>query len=82
MYMAQINININEEFEQNLLRIMEARGYRHRSEAIRAVVAEAARRCARPQSIARLRGLAAGGPQNPRPRFRDHAELWNDADGD
>jgi hypothetical protein len=75
--MPQINIHTTPEFEQALERLMSSRHIRHKSEAIRLAVEEAAARCrSRPGMLGRLRGLAKGPSPNPRPRFGSHAEVW------
>lgn len=84
LYMPQINIHTTPEFEQALERLMSARHIRHKSEAIRLAVEEAAVRCrSQPGLLSRLRGLAKGPSPNPNPRFRGHAEVWrSDCHGD
>jgi Arc/MetJ-type ribon-helix-helix transcriptional regulator len=80
---AQINLNLTPEFDRNLRRYMRARGFKTKSEAIRAAVREAlgiAERVASPAELDEWVGLAQGGRK--RPRFGSEDELWEAGDGD
>ena len=76
LYLPQINIHTTPEFELALERLMSARHIRHKSEAIRLAVEEAAARCrSQPVKLSRLRGLAKGLSPDPKPRFSGITEL-------
>lgn len=77
--MAQININTDAELERDLRRLMKARGFKHKSEAIRVAVHEAAERASHARGegqFAAWIGLGLSGAKNPTPRFHDDDDLW------
>ncbi|MEK6608860.1 MAG: hypothetical protein AABZ30_14465 [Myxococcota bacterium] len=77
--MSQINLNADPKFLRDLARLMKAKGIRHKSEAIRLAVGEAARRLERrpdPSTIDGLLGLGTSAPLNPNPKFRSRRDLW------
>ena len=78
--MPQLNIHLSPEFEKALTRLMRARGFRSKSEAIRAAVREAVELSVRRRkscNYSEWLGLAEGVPQNPKPRFRSEDEIWS-----
>jgi hypothetical protein len=78
MYMAQLNLNVTRELEQDLARLMKARGIRAKSEAIRTAVHEATLRlgpATEPTDFSSWIGLAKG-PRARRKRFRSEDDLW------
>ncbi len=77
--MPQININITREFEMNLARFVRLRGFRNKSEAIRAAVQEGLEQALKGQGPAEFNdwiGVAKGDGENPRPRFTTDDDLW------
>ena len=77
--MSQINLHVDKECEAALRRLMRARGFRSKSEAIRAAIREGAERATGGASGEELAGwLGAGNraPRNPRPRFKSDHDLW------
>jgi hypothetical protein len=77
--MAQININVTAEFEQDLKKYMKVRGISEKSGAIRAAIHEAAERVgasSQPVSFSSWIGLATRAPMNPSPRFGNEDALW------
>lgn len=83
MYMAQLNVHLTSEFEQDLRRFKDLRGLPSKSEAVRVAVREALEREIRQPPRVDFRewlGLASQAPLNPNPRFQSHDELWDDGD--
>jgi hypothetical protein len=77
--MAQMNIHITLEFEKDLMKYMEKKGLRNRSEALRLALKESVERltAVRPAADFRAwRGLALKAPLNAKPRFKSDADLW------
>lgn len=78
--MSQLNIHLTEEFEKRLAQLMRLKGLKTKSEAIRLAVAEAVEREIQKSPTTDYRswiGEALRAPVNPRPRFRNHDELWH-----
>ncbi len=76
--MSQLNINMTPEFETALKRLMQARGLKSKTEAVRLAVREALER-ARPAGKTDFTswiGLGNAAPGNPRPRFPSDDALW------
>lgn len=77
---AQVNLHTTPAFEAALAKLMELRGLRTRSEAIRVAVEEAAERAehaCRRADFASWLGASLVGPENPEPRFHSDDDLWN-----
>ncbi len=77
--MAQLNINLTDEFEEALRRFMRLRGVRTKSEAIRLAVQEGVERSLERAGRTSFRawlGAATRAPLNPRPRFASDRDLW------
>lgn len=75
--MRQININVTDEFDQDLRLLMRARKIRRKSDAIREGIHELAERTRRRRAaLEALRGIALKYPANPNPRFRSEDDLW------
>jgi hypothetical protein len=78
--MAQLNINLAPEFQDNLEKLMRLRRIASKSEAVRLAVKEAVERetTKKPQTDWRaLIGWANQFPENPNPKFESHDELWD-----
>lgn len=76
---AQLNINTTPSFEKALQRLMRLRGLTSKSEAVRLAVEEAAERAASRRTgrdFEKLWRLGLKVPQNPKPRFTSHDDLW------
>ena len=81
MYMAQINLHVTEEFAEALRRLMRARGFSTKSEAIRTAVREGLEREERSHAstdFSTLIGIAKGRATGRKPRFRTDDDLWGD----
>ena len=80
MYMTQLNLHLQPEFERDLIAFMRTRGIKTKAEAVRIAVREslARARAGRPslKRLARLRGAALKAPLNPEPRFSSDDSLW------
>jgi metal-responsive CopG/Arc/MetJ family transcriptional regulator len=80
--MPQINLNSTPELARDLKRLMRERGFRTKSEAIRAAVREAVTRLERePRSGFSFRSLIGAAnlvPANPHPRFQSDGDLWKE----
>lgn len=76
--MSQLNINMNAEFEKALKRLMQARGLKSKTEAVRLAVREAVERERSEGAVdfADWIGLGNAAPQNPSPRFASDDALW------
>lgn len=77
--MAQLNINLAPEFQENLEKLMRLRGITSKSDAVRLAVKEAVERqtAQKPKTNWRaLLGWANQFPENPDSRFKSHDELW------
>lgn len=84
MYMTQLNLRVKPDFERDLQRLMELRGIRTKSRAIRLAVREALEAAlggARRTEFNAWIGAALRAPLNPSPRFRDADDLWAPRDG-
>jgi Arc/MetJ-type ribon-helix-helix transcriptional regulator len=76
--MRQLNLNITEDFADDLQRLMKRKGIKNKSEAIRLAVREAAALAAAPASDYRgWLGMALKAPLKPKPRFRGEDDLWS-----
>jgi hypothetical protein len=78
--LPQLNLNINDEFQRNLVEYMRLCHLKTKSEAIRQALREAlARERSRRQSADFTTWLALGNraPQNPNPRFHSDDDLWS-----
>jgi hypothetical protein len=78
--MAQLNINLTPEFETALRRLMKARGFGSKAEAVRVAVGEAAERARAAGTIdfASWIGLGRAAPENASPRFATDDALWSE----
>ena len=79
MYMAQINLNVTKEFEEELATWMKVKGIPTKSEALRVAVREGlarARESRRPADYTALIGAGKKGFPNPHPRFKKDGDLW------
>jgi hypothetical protein len=77
---AQLNINVNPEFEEALSRFMRLRGIGTKSEALRVAIREGVERSisqAPRASFASWLGAATRAPENPSPRFHTDSDLWS-----
>lgn len=77
--MAQLNINLTQDFEVSLKRFMRLRGVRTKSEAIRLAVREGVERSlerAGRTSFREWLGAALKADLNPHPRFASDDDLW------
>ena len=76
--MKQLNLNVTEEFEKDLRRIIKAGGFKSKSEAVRHAVHDAAERVQQKKAydFRSLIGVALGGKENPNPRFKTEDDLW------
>ena len=77
--MKQLNVNIDEEFERDLRRVMRTAGFKTKSEAVRYAVRAAAEHSS-PVKRTDFRswiGLALKGKPNPNPRFKSEDDLWS-----
>lgn len=79
MYMSQINLHTTPDFERALARLMKARRFSTKSEAIRVAVQEATERAVRRSTPAFDGWLGQGNqaPIAPSPRFRTDDDLWS-----
>jgi Arc/MetJ-type ribon-helix-helix transcriptional regulator len=77
--MKQLNVNVTDEFEKDLRRVMKAGGYKTKSEAVRQAVRQAAARAhgKKAYDFRSLIGVALGGKENPNPRFKTEDDLWS-----
>jgi len=78
--MAQLNVNLNTEFERDLSRLMRVRGIRTKSEAVRIAVHEAAERAGGrgpEKGFSSWIGLGKRQLENPTPSFRSDDDLWS-----
>jgi hypothetical protein len=76
--MAQLNLNVTDEFERDLRTVMKARKIKQKSDAIRYAVAAAASAEKKRRDFAALLGVFASAKPNPHPRFKNEDELWNE----
>ena len=77
--MAQLNLNLNPEFEENLKRFMRARKIKNKSEAIRIAVKEGLERAMDGTAKSDFRKWIGAGkkePLNPSPTFSSEDDLW------
>lgn len=77
--MAQLNMHVDAEFEQDLAQLVRLRNTPSKSAAIRLAVREAVereQRAARATDFSALRGLALKAPLNPNPRYSSDDDLW------
>ena len=82
-FMAKLTINLNPDFEDSLYRLMQRRGIRTKSEAVRVAVQEGLERSLEetPKTdFSSWIGLACGKGENPQPRFvnADDDALWGE----
>jgi hypothetical protein len=77
--MRQIRLNITEEFERDLRRLMRHKGITNECEAIHQAVREATTKAdaTRHSDFRSWLGLGLKAPLNPKPRFCSHDELWS-----
>lgn len=77
---GQLNINMTPELEADLKRLMRARGFKTKTEAVRIAVREALARSRGASTVdfASWIGLGNGAPPNQRPRFPSDDALWSD----
>jgi len=79
MYMPQFNMNLDANFEQQLLELMTLRNLKSKAAAIRVVVAEALKRAKlakEPINFDSFRGIAVAANPNPSPQFQSDDDLW------
>jgi hypothetical protein len=79
MAMAQLNINVTDDFEKNIKDFMRIRGISSKAEAIRIAIREGLDRSiqqARVTDFSKWIGLGCEAPENPNPRFASDDELW------
>ena len=79
--MAQLNMNINSEFEEILSRYMRIRNIQTKSEALRTAVREGLASAIELSGHTHFRGwigMGCGDDSNPNPRFSSDNELWED----
>lgn len=77
--MIQLNIHMTEQFSQTLKTFMRLRKIRSKSEAVRVAVFEGLERLINEPKVTDFKewiGAALKKPQNPNPRFKSHADLW------
>jgi hypothetical protein len=77
--MGQLNINLTPAFEETLLRYMQVRGIRSKSEAVRIAIQEGLERSVADQpkvDFGSWLGSALGAGENPAPRFNSDDDLW------
>ncbi len=77
--MPQMNMHVTPDFARDLRRVMRARKYRSKSDAIRDAVRALAAKVeseSKPFDFRSLAGIAKKGPRNRKPRFPDDASLW------
>jgi len=76
---SQFNLQLSPDFERTLARLVAARRFRSKSEAVRVAVRETLDRALGSRDRAdfgQLRGLAAGGRPAASRRFRSDDDLW------
>lgn len=75
-----MNINLSDEFEDDLERLMRLRRIRTKSEAVRVAVRESLERSLRQAQAPDFRTWLgrARGDENPAPRFTSEDDLWED----
>jgi hypothetical protein len=79
LFMAQMNVNVTEQFARDLKAFMKARGLKQKSAALRVAMREAVERMGRPgrtPSFTVWVGLGNQAPKNRSRRFRNEDELW------
>jgi len=77
--MAQLNINLAPEFQENLEKLMRLRGITSKSEAVRIAVKEAVERESAHKPMvewASLIGWAKQFPEDPNAKLITEDELW------
>jgi hypothetical protein len=76
--MGQINIILTPQFERDLQTLMNVRGIRTKSDAIRIAVQEIAKRgsVADTAQFGELPGAGLRAPMNAKQKFRSEDELW------
>jgi len=77
--MAQLNMNVTPQFEKALSRYMRLRGFRTKSEAIRAAVREGLEAVITGGGNTHFKswlGVGTTAPENPSPAFPDDDSLW------
>ena len=77
--MTQLNMHMTETFRESLERFMRLRGFRNKSEAIRAAINEGLEAAVGGRGhthFASWLGLGNEAPHNPSPRFAGDDDLW------
>ncbi|MCC6807726.1 MAG: hypothetical protein IT381_09900 [Deltaproteobacteria bacterium] len=74
--MAQLNLNLTDEFERDLRTLMKARKIKQKSEAIRYAVSAAANAEKKRKDFDTLLGALASAAPNHHPRFETEDDLW------
>jgi hypothetical protein len=77
--MSQLNMNVTEDFQEDLERLMKLRTIRTKADAIRTAVREAVERALRPRNDTEFRDWLGAGLKakpNPQPRFTSDDDLW------
>ena len=78
--MAQLNLNLDDEFEKNLAEFMRLRQIPTKSAAIRLALKEGVeklRRIKRAADFNQWLGAGLAAPLNPKPRFKTHDDVWD-----
>jgi len=79
--MAQLNIHVRPDFEEDLARLMRLRKIPTKSQAIRLAVHEGVERAAQarsgPTDFRRWSGWALRAKVNQQPRFSNDDDLWD-----
>jgi hypothetical protein len=78
--MAQLNINMTDQFSANLRKYMRLRGIKNKSEAIRIAVKEGIERIlyeSKPCDFKQWIGYGKKVDLNPTPKFSSDEDLWN-----
>lgn len=82
--MAQLNIHLNADLEENLARLVRLKGLRSKSDAVRIAVKEAVERETRMRTTIDFRqwiGLGLKAPVNRKPRFQSDDDVWGEERG-
>ncbi len=82
--MAQLNIHLNADLEENLARLVRLKGLRSKSDAVRIAVKEAVERETRMRTtvdFGQWIGLALKAPINRKPRFQTDDDVWGEERG-
>ena len=76
---SQLNLHMTPGFEKALTKFMRLKGIRTKSEAIRVAVQEGIERLTtrgKRTDFGTWIGAGTSAPVNPKPHFRDSADLW------